>query len=199
MRCVPPVLLVLGSIVPAGLVAMAVAATPQPAAPLLSLEKALGGTWAITETFAPSTENADSIETPNGGTGHGVEVWRSGPGGYTFMEEERNATPQGDVFIVGYMWWDATKQAFGGMECNSQWPRGCDLDAALSRVVLDWDGSRLVVDFKSAKDPKRLAWHEVFFNITANSFDQTGDVGMPDGTLKRWVTIHATRLADAKG
>jgi len=50
-----------------------------------------------------------------------------------------------------------------------------------------------VVDFKSDKDPTKLAWHEVFSDITPTSFVQTGDIGQPDGSLKRWVTIHATR------
>jgi hypothetical protein len=110
------------------------------------------------------------------------------------MEEEQNFTPAGEVFIVGYMWWDATKKAFGGMECNSQWPEGCDVRSSLSRVSATWDGKTLVVDIKNAKDPTKLDWHEVFSNITHNSFDQTGDAGQPDGSLKRWVTIRATRV-----
>ncbi len=30
------------------------------------------------------------------------------------MEEEHNFTPAGEVFIVGYTWWDATRKRFGG-------------------------------------------------------------------------------------
>jgi hypothetical protein len=170
------------------------AATPQPAPEMQTLTKALAGRWRISETFARLGDNSDAISTPKGGTGHGWEVWRSGPGGFTFMEEEHNFTPAGEVFIVGYMWWDATKKAFGGMECNSQWPRGCDLQSALSRVSVTWDGKILVVDFRSEKDPTKLAWHEVFSSITSRSFVQTADVGMPDGSLKRWATIHAVRV-----
>lgn len=169
-------------------------AAPQPSEQMLSVEKALTGTWSIAETFAASDTNADSINTPHGGTGHGIEVWRSGPGGFTFMEEERNHTPAGEVYIVGYMWWDATKKQFGGMECNSQWPEGCDPKSSLSLVSLSWNGKELVVDFKDEKDPGKLAWHEVFSHITSTSFVQTGDIGQPDGTLKRWVTIKATRV-----
>jgi hypothetical protein len=174
------------------------APAPHPAPEMQSVEKALSGTWAVEDTFAPMGDNADKINTAKGGTGHGVQVWRSGPGGFTFMEEERNVTPAGEVYIVGYMWWDATKKAFGGMECNSQWPQGCDPKSSLSRVALSWDGKQLVVDFKSEKDPSKIVWHEVFSEITPTTFLQTADVAQPDGTLKRWLTIHARRTAPAE-
>jgi hypothetical protein len=161
---------------------------------MLSLEKALSGNWAITEKFAPSKDNADSINTPRGGNGRGTEVWRSSPGGFTFMEEAHDYTPAGQIYIVGYMWWDAIKRSFGGMECNSQWPQGCDPKSSLSLVALSWDGKQLIVDFKNEHDPTKLAWHEVFSQITPTSFVQTGDIGLPDGTLKRWVSIKAKRL-----
>jgi hypothetical protein len=110
------------------------------------------------------------------------------------MEEAHDFTPSGEVFIVGYMWWDATKQKLMGMECNSQWPHGCDPESALSRVSLSWDGKRLVVNFRSKDDPNKIAWHEVFSEIAPRSFVQTGDVGQPDGSFKRLITMRATRL-----
>ena len=115
---------------------VAAAGAPTPAPQMQSLATALSGRWAITEQFAPSTDNSDSISTPNGGVGHGEELWRSGPGGFTFMEEAHDFTPGGEVYIVGYTWWDATQKRFGGMECNSQWPEGCDVKSALSQVAL---------------------------------------------------------------
>jgi hypothetical protein len=159
-----------------------------------SLAKALAGRWAISEAFAPSGNNADGIATPNGGAGRGEELWRSGPGGFTFMEEAHDFTPAGEVYITGYMWWDDANKKFRGMECNSQWPQGCDAESAISRVALSWDGKQLVVDFKSKDDPRKIEWHEVFSDITPTSFVQTGDIGQPDGSLKRFVTIHARRV-----
>lgn len=172
-------------------------AGPAPPAALVSLAKAFSGRWSIAEQFEAMTGSPDAINTPSGDTGHGEEDYRSGPGGFTFMEEEHNFTPDGEVFIVGYMWWDATKNQLAGMECDSQWPQGCDLQSALSRVELTWNGKTFTVDFMSAKDPSKLAWHEVFSDITPNSFLQVAYVGQPDGSLKKWATIHATRIADA--
>src|SRR5579863_5040349 len=59
------------------------AETANPSPEMASLTKALAGTWAVEDTFAPLGDNQDSIATPKGGRGHGVQVWRSGPGGFT--------------------------------------------------------------------------------------------------------------------
>ena len=176
----------------------AAASDTGPAPQLTSLAKAFTGRWSISEQFEPMKDTPDSVSTPSAGTGHGEEIYRSGPGGFTFMEEEHNVTPQGEVYIVGYMWWDGTKRRLAGMECNSLWPQGCDLQAALSLVSLSWDGKTFVVDFRNPKDPGKLAWHEVFSDITPTSFLQVGYVGQPDGSLKKWVTIHASRMADTE-
>ena len=172
---------------------------PAGAAPpeaLASLAKAFAGRWSFTEQFEPMAQTPDAISTPVAASGHGEQVYRLGPGGFTFMEEEHNVSPQGDVYIVGYMWWDAAQKRLAGMECNSQWPEGCDLKSALSLVSLSWDGKTFVVDFRSSKDASKLAWHEVFSDITPTSFLQEGFVGQPDGSLKKWVTIHATRIVE---
>jgi hypothetical protein len=181
----------------ATLLLVSVAATaPQPPAEIRSLEKAFAGRWTIEETFAPGANGADG--TASGRAGHGEEVWRSGPGGFTFMEEAHDFTPNGEVFIVGYIWWDGRQRKLAGIECNSQWSQGCDAESSLSRVSLSWDGKEFVIDFRSKEDPRRIVWHEVFSQITPTSFVQTGDVGQPDGTFKRLVTIRARRADDTE-
>jgi hypothetical protein len=40
-----------------------------------------------------------------------------------------------------------------------------------------------------------MSWHEVFFDITPTSFDQTSDAGEAGGALQRVVTIHTTGVA----
>ncbi len=54
-----------------------------------SLAKAFEGKWRIEEKYEPDEW------TPNGGTGYGEEVWRRGPGGFTFMEEVHDHGPTG--------------------------------------------------------------------------------------------------------
>jgi hypothetical protein len=163
-------------------------AMPQPSPEMESVTRALSGTWSITIKFEPSKE------MPNGAEGRGEEVWRSGPGGFTFMEEAVDHTPFGDVFLTGFMWWDNADKKFRGMLCTSQNQHGCDPQGSLHDVHLGWDGKQFVVDIESEQNGKKMLWHEVFFDITPTSFSQTGDAGEAGGPLKRVVTIHATKV-----
>jgi hypothetical protein len=164
-------------------------ATPHPSPEMESVTSALSGRWSVTMKFEPSKE------MPNGAEGRGEEVWRSGPGGFTFMEEADDHTPFGEVFLTGFMWWDTVDKKFRGMLCTSQNRSGCDPQSSLNDVHLSWDGKRFVVDIESEQNGKKMLWHEVFFDITPTSFTQTGDAGEAGAPLKREVTIHATKVA----
>lgn len=50
---------------------------------------------------------------------------------------------------------------------------------------------------KFTENGKKMAFREVFFDTTATSFGQTADMGEAGGPLKRWVTIHATKVAES--
>ncbi len=76
---------------------------PQPTPEMQSLAKAFEGRWAITEKYEPDEW------TPNGGTGYGEEVWRRGPGAFTFMEEVNDHGPTGESFGLALSWWDKDK------------------------------------------------------------------------------------------
>jgi hypothetical protein len=61
-------------------------ASPRPSPQMQSLTNALAGKWSTTYAFTPATPTAaDSV-------GKGEEVWRSGPGGFTLLEEEHIST-----------------------------------------------------------------------------------------------------------
>jgi hypothetical protein len=160
--------------------------SPQPAPEMQSLEKALGGRWSISEKFEPDEW------TPNGGLGYGEEVWRSGPGGFTLMEEYHSQTPGGETFGLALTWWDSAK-GFKGTWCVHTNPKGCDINPGAPGPK--WDGKQLIIDTEFPRGGKKFAWHEVFSNITPTSFTQTADIGETGGPLKRWVTIQATRTA----
>ena len=165
------------------------AAAPQPSPEMQSLARALSGRWRITEKFAPS------VESPESGEGYGEEVWRSGPGGFTFMEELHDTSAaRGEGFLTGFTWWDNTVKIFRGMLCTSQNPRGCDPKGS-DRVALNWDGKQLVVDIAFEENGKIILWHEVFGDITPTSFTQTADSGEAGTPLKRVLTIHGTKIA----
>jgi hypothetical protein len=159
---------------------------PHPGAAMQSLIKALSGRWAVTGSFEPGSE------TPKGGAIFGEQTWRAGPGGFTFMQEEDLHTPMGEMLGTGFMWWDQSR-GFAGLRCLNFDPKGCDV-AGSSRISFKWDGKELVIDFASSKDATKIAWHEVFSDITPGGFTQTGYSGHATGDLTKALTIHATRI-----
>lgn len=160
---------------------------PQPAPQLQSLENAFEGRWSIKEQFEPDEW------TPNGGTGSGEEVWRRGPGGFTFMEEVHTTGPDGESYGLALSWWDKSKGGFDGMWCVSGNPKTCN---ANSRGTLTWDGKQQIVENEFPRGGKTFVWREVFSDITPTSFVQTADIGEKGGRMKRWLTIHALKIAD---
>lgn len=163
----------------------------QPSPEIQSLAKLLVGHWS-TEIF-----NGPSDSTPQGPVNHGEQVWRSGPGGFTLLEEERISTPSGERFLLAVHWWDKDAKRFKGMLCNNSGPGACNVDTYFNSS-LAWDGNTLTIDLDFHQDDKKMRWHEVFGDFTPNSFTQTGDMGEAGGPLKRVLVIHATRIASSQ-
>ncbi len=84
-----------------------------------------------------------------------------------------------------------------GMECNSQLPYTCDLKGALNDITMTWDGRQFAIEEQETHGGKKTLWHEVWSDITAASFTQTGESEEPDGSRTRLFTIHANRVSDS--
>lgn len=162
---------------------------PKPAAELQSLAQALVGKWSTTYGFAPGGM------IPAGGSGAGEEVWRSGPGGFTLLEEEHIRFEGQDMFILAIQWWDKSTNSLRGMLCNDSGPGACNVDSYFNST-LKWNGKELTIDMQFPQNGKKMLWHEVWSEITATSFTQTGDMGEVGGPLRRAVTIHGTKVAE---
>ena len=168
--------------------AQSLTSAPQPSSELQSLTKALSGNWSLSVKFEP-TQSA-----PNGVVNTGEETWRPGPGGFTLLEEEHLRMPEGDLFLLGVLWWNTADKVFHGMECQNLLPYTCDIKGAQNDITMNWDGKQFVIDeVETSKTGKKSLWHEVWSEITPNSFTQTGEYGDPGGPRKRLFTIHATR------
>ena len=83
------------------------------------------------------------------------------------------------------------------MWCTKSNPKGCTVFINDPSASFKWDGKQQVVDNEFQRDGKTFKWHEVFSDITPTSFVQTADIGEKGGPLKRWLTIHATRMPEA--
>jgi len=164
-------------------------AAPQPSSELQSLTKALSGEWSLNVKFEPDAT------MPNGLANTGEETWRPGPGGFTLLEEEHLRMPEGDVFLLGIVWWNTSTKSLHGMECQNLLPYTCDVKGAQNDITMNWDGKQFAIDEMETSSGKKSTWHEVWSEITPNSFTQTGEYGDPGGPRKRLFTIHATRVA----
>jgi hypothetical protein len=158
-----------------------------PASDIRSLTEALSGRWSLNVKWEPDAEN------PNGLVNTGEGTWRSGPGGYTLIEEEQIRFPKktANAYLLGIIWWDQTTKSLHGMECQNMLPFTCDLKGALNDITMTWDGNQFVID---EIENKTLLWHEVWSDIKPNSFTQTGEYGPRGGSLKRLFTMQAKRI-----
>lgn len=164
-------------------------AQPTPAsATLQNLIQALSGNWRLKVHIAPTGPTDKAIDD------FGEESWAAGPGNLTLIEQEHIPMPGGTAYLLGLIWWDGRANHFGGMECNSQLPYTCDLKGALNDITISWDGKKFQIDELETHGDKHWVWHESWSNITPDSFEQNGDVTMPDGTSQRFMTVQATRV-----
>ena len=162
---------------------------PHASAEILGLTKALEGNWSLSVKFEPDGR------MPNAVVKTGEETWRPGPGGFTLLEEEHLPAPDGDVFLLGIIWWNTANKGFQGMECQNLLPYTCDVKGAQNDITMSWDGKQFVIDeIETSKSGKKSVWHEVWSDITSDSFTQTGEYGDPGAPRKRLFTIHATRV-----
>ena len=157
--------------------------TPQPPPEMQKLVNALSGTWSIHEKYEPDEW------TPNGGAGQGTEVWHPGPGGFTLIEEYHSKGSAGETFGLSLTWWDARAQRYQSLWCANSNPEGCQTGFALN-----WQGDQIVVTSEFERGGKKFTWREVVSDITPTSFTQTADIGEVGEPLKRWLTIHATKI-----
>ncbi len=161
--------------------------SPRPAPAMVSLTKALAGTWTTTyDTFISDVPTADS-------TARGEVVWEVGPGGFTLLEKEHVSTASGEQFLLLIVWWDDSTHRLRAMRCDNSGAEACDVTSH-ANSTLSWDGKALVLDFGFVDGSRQMRWHGVWSDITATSFTETGDVGEAKGTLKRVLTGHAMRV-----
>jgi hypothetical protein len=166
------------------------AKTRQAPAELQSLLKALSGDWSLRVKWEPDASD------PNGLANTGEETWRPGPGEFTLLEEEHLRMPEGDLFLLGVIWWNTATRSLHGMECQNLLPYTCDVKGAQNDITMNWDGKQFVIDeVETSLSGKKSIWHEVWSDITPTSFVQTGEYGDPGGPRKRLFTIHATRVS----
>lgn len=163
----------------------------EPSQEMRDLTRALSGNWTLNVKLGPTASS------PNGSESTGTESWRASSGGFTLLEEEHLRFGKQDIFMTAVVWWDPQTKSFHGMECQNVLPYVCDVKGSLNDISMSWDGKQFVIDEKEVHGGKKSMWHEVWSDVSATSFTQTGDSTAEGGKTERLFTIHGTR--DEKG
>ena len=147
------------------------------------LIRSFSGQWAIEFTIEPSKS------LPKGGQGHGTELWRSGPGGLSLIEEYESQGDDGSNIGHGIFWFEESHHHFQVLWCANDVPSGC---MAISEGAT-WKDGELVLQHRWESRGKVHIMKEVFSEIKAGSFSQTVYMGDGSGNLEVQYKIRATR------
>lgn len=169
---------------PAVATAAAQDAPPRPGPQIEKLLRALEGTWATTEKFAPDAAS------PHGATAEGRIVWRPGPGGYSVIEDYQSKQGNKETTGLAVFWWDDAAHGYRTIWCDSTNPGGCINFKSVAR----WEGSKLLLVEDYEINGKRFTFKEVFGDITSSTFTQTLYGGPTGGDLKIDQRIQASKL-----
>ena len=157
-------------------------------ADLPSLAKLMVGTWNLKVSLEPSPE------APKGLQGVGEETWRSASLDLTLTDEESFSAGPMKITLMGLFWMDHVTHKLQALDCNNQNPHTCGLKDALNGVTVQWDGKELIVDEpESGPDGKQMISRIVWSDITPSSFTETGYLGPLGGSVKKGMTILASR------
>ena len=158
--------------------------TGQPHPEMTKLINAMAGTWVTVLKFETSERY------PKGAEGQGRQVWRSGPGGMSLIEDETASTPKGSWDGMSVTWWDNEGQGFRAIWCDNRQPNGCIVMHKLAR----WEGNEFVLGDEWVKDGKKVVYKEVCSDLTSNSFTLTSYMGESGQELKKTLTVRAKRV-----
>lgn len=158
------------------------AMTPQPSPEIQKLIKMFAGTWSTSEKFDPSEF------MPQGGTGSGSETIKGGPGGNSLVNDYRSRGSMGAFAGHGIIFWDAKRQIFSSVWCDSMSPNGCD-----TGITGKWEGDDLVFNSESEMMGKKVQQKQVYTDIKPTSFTFYIDTSTDGGPIKRTLTIKYTK------
>jgi hypothetical protein len=149
--------------------------------------RSLTGKWSIEFEVSPT----DAL--PKGGTGHGEEVWKSGPGGLSFIEEYHSTGDEGYITGRGIFWWDEHLHRIQVLWCANYLSSGCEI---MSEGA-SWDGNRLILKNQWESGGKTHFVKEVFSDISSTSFTQTIYQGENLEKLNTTHVFHAMKKSDS--
>ncbi len=146
-----------------------------------SIVEALAGTWSTTHARV-------DVQDQEHANGYGEEVWKLGPGGFPFIEENRQVIDSNPSEDYAVMWWDPKAQKIRGIWCESRIN-----DEGCSGFDATFEGRDVVMNGEWEMRGKRWAWREVYSTAGGSRLVQTLYVGEPGTPLRRVSVIRGTK------
>jgi hypothetical protein len=154
--------------------------------PMERLIDALAGGWATEITYEPGEQ------FPQGGSGRSRDSYRVGPARSSLIQEYHADGTGGKAWGTGVIWWDARAEGFRFVWCDSS---AVDDGCRVSSDLGNWKGDAFTMTDVHEVAGKPVFEKEVWSGFTPNSFGQTLYVGDSRETLKKYMVIHARRIA----
>ncbi|HXN22446.1 MAG TPA: DUF1579 family protein [Candidatus Dormibacteraeota bacterium] len=160
----------------------------KPSPEIQKVIKMFGGMWSTSEKIEASEF------MPQGGTGSGTDSMKAGPGGNSLVNDYRSRGSMGSFAGHGIIFWDAKRQAFSSVWCDSMSPNGCE-----SGMSGKWEGDDLVFNSETEMMGKKVQSKQVYTDIKPASFTFYIDSSTDGGPIKRAMTIKYTKKSANSG
>ena len=160
---------------------------PKPSPEIQKVAKMFGGQWKVTGKIQ------DEMWAKGGDEGTGVEMVKTGPGGFTSISDAKMMFKKiGPMIGHGVMWYDESKKAFQGLWCDNGGP------TCMSSGEGKWDGDKLVFVGEMAMGPQTMPVRQTYSNFTEKSFEWFMETGDGKGNWKPEMSLKYERAAAAK-
>jgi hypothetical protein len=160
-------------------------ARPQPSPEIQKLATMMSGRWTTREQFFASASVAQN------GSGRGMDVIHSGPGGLSLVSEYNSSGSSGKFSGLGVILWQADLESY-----LLYWTDNIAPGMLLLRG--NWQGDKLVFSGDTTSGGSTVYIKQTYSDFTKSSFTFTEESAVQGGPLQQDVEVRFTR-AETKG
>jgi hypothetical protein len=156
--------------------------TMKPSPEINKIATTFVGRWKV------SGKILDEQWAPGGAQGSGFETIRRGPGGFSLVSDTKmDFGKMGPFSGHGVMFWDAAKNAYSGVWCDS-WGPTCE-----PMGLAKWEGEKLVINGEMQAGPQKVPMRQTYSNISKDGYDWLLEAGDGKGGWKQEMALKYQR------
>jgi hypothetical protein len=134
------------------------------------LERAFGGAWSTSESFARNEFYPDGAERK------GTARFKLATSGTSIIEEVHSDGSAGRLDFMVVIWWDSDAKTYKFFTCGNGGSDPCKI-----RGNAYWDGDSFVNDYDLTIRGAKKRWRDTFSEITPKSFTLVAAMESSDG------------------